>query len=208
MISNCVCARASDLAEIQPRKTTLAFEYMVLLVVDIDQVKLTGTVGEVRGELGEQTAHYGSAEGIKEEDEARARGECKLNCVAAHESSCSAIATGLSPQGNIFSRSLRKRGIEFDSDYVVEWHLGGEQDGTSHARTHIHKSEVLDGGGWMGSSPSAKQGLEDRRRDTEVRSGVAIVAMAALEMATGNQAAGANPILNIERMPGVSIFYR
>jgi len=42
--------------------------------------------------------------------------------------------------------------------------------------------------------------MKNRRRDTEIRSGMPVVSMASLEVAPGDQAASLDSVLQIERM--------
>ena len=89
-------------------------------------------------------------------------------------------------------------GMQLNTDDSLERHLGGEEDGTAHAGAHIDEGEVGDWNGRPGALPATDQPLKDGGRDTVVGRGVAIVAMAALEMPTGDEAAGADAVGEIE----------
>ena len=68
--------------------------------------------------------------------------------------------------------------------------------------------KLSDRGGWLGPSPALQKCMKYRRRDAEIRGGMAVVGVACLQIAPGNQPAGLDAILQIEWVLGESIFLR
>ena len=88
--------------------------------------------------------------------------------------------------------------MQLNTDDFLEGHFGGEENGTAHTGAHIDEGKVGDWSGRPGALPSTDQPLKDGGRDTVVGRGVAIMAVAALEVPAGDEAAGADSMGEIE----------
>lgn len=77
MVGDGVCAGARDLAEEETLEAESAgtLELAFLLVVDVDEVELTGTARETCRGVTQEAAHNRRTKGIEEENETRAGGK-------------------------------------------------------------------------------------------------------------------------------------
>jgi len=82
VIGDGVGTGARYLAKEETPPAALGFQFAFLLVVDVEDVDRAGTGGEGLAPAMEQATHDRRAEGIEEEDEQRAFGEWKLDCIA------------------------------------------------------------------------------------------------------------------------------
>jgi len=71
VIGNGIGSGAANLPEEEPAEPSLAFEYALLLVVYIEQIQLTGAIGEACSKFPQQAPHYGRAKRVEKKDKAR-----------------------------------------------------------------------------------------------------------------------------------------
>jgi hypothetical protein len=202
MVGDGVGAGAGDLSEKEALKAADGFQFPLLLVVDVEEIELTGAIVKLFGDAAEQAAHHGGAKGIEEEENGWGLRKRDVDGVAAANSRGRLNAAGCAPVLEIAAGDARQRWMEFDAGHLAEGHLGGEQDGAAHARADVDEGEVADGGDGFGAPPALDEAMEDRRRYAVVGGGMAVVAMAGFEMATGDEAAGADAIRYVEGMAG------
>ena len=180
-------------------------QHAFLLVVDIDEVKLAGAGGKGGGNSFEEAAHDGGAKGIEEKDEARSRREWVFRRIAAHHARGGACAARGSPVGQVAAGNAGQRGVEFDTDNRAKRHLRGQQQCAAHAGADINEGELVQIGGGLAALPALQQGLKDRGRDAIIGRGVAVVAVAAFEVAACHQPAGAHAVLEVEWVAGEAV---
>ena len=200
MVGDRIGAGALDLAEEETAKTTVALKLAFLLVVDVEKIKFTGAVRELPRNVLEQTAHHGFPKGIEEEEQAGALGERKLDGVATTDLHGDDASSALPPDAHVAAGDAGESCMQLDPDDFVERHFRGEKNGAAHACADVDEGEFLDGRGWFCSLPTFQKSVKDGGRDAVVGRGVAIVTMAAFEVATGDQAAGADTVGCVERM--------
>ena len=195
-----VGGRAADLAEVEAAETALALEFALLLVVDVEQVKLAGAVGEGGREMAQQAAHYGRAEGVEEEADAGAGRETKLRGVAQGEAQGGDGAAGFAPLSEVAAGNAGEGGMKLNAEDLTEGLFRGEEHGAPHAGADVDEGELLDGFGGAGALPAGEERGEDRRGYAIVGGGVAIVAMAGLEVAAGDESAGTDAVGFVKRV--------
>jgi hypothetical protein len=184
----------------------MALDDSLLLVVDIQKIKLARTVFESAREPRKQATHHGLAKRIEEKEEAWAFGNPEIENISA-KNACRATGTVFrAPGREVFAGNPYEGWVEFDSHDAPEWILRGEQHRTAHAGSDIDEGEVLDRGDGFGPLPSLQERMKDRRRHAEVCGGVAIVCVAGFEEPPWDEAAGLNSIGKIERVAGESFF--
>lgn len=205
MVGDRVGAGAGNLAKEQATETAVAFDFSFLLVVGVDEIELAGAVREFPGDALEQAAQDGFAEGIEEEEQAGVCGERKLDRIATMDPRGRTDPVKRAPTLQIAASDACQSWMQFHTDHSMKRHFGGQQDGASHARADVHEGEFASKRDWFRSPPSIQESAKDGRSDTIVGRGVAVVAMAALEMATGNEAAGAHAVGWVERVPHESV---
>jgi hypothetical protein len=128
--------------------------------------------------------------------------------VCADKARGSANAPGSSPSGDVLSRNARKGGIQFNSNDTAKGEFRCKEHGAAHAGSNIDEREVFDGRSRMAALPSTDEGVEDRRSDAKVGSGMSVVSMAGFEVATGDKPTGFNAVFKIEGVQGITVIYR
>ncbi len=206
VVGDGVGAGATDLAEKEPLESRLAFDHVILLMIHVEEVKLAGSFRKNMGKTREQAAHYGGAEGIEEKKQAWSRGKSRVYTVAADYPHGRARTVCRFPFVDIPAGHLCQERVEFDSDDFAKWVFRRQQHGASHACTHIHEREELDGRHGVGPLPSHEECLKHRWSDAEVCGRMAVVGVAGFEIASGDKAAGFDVVFRIEGVRGVSLF--
>ena len=205
VIGDGVGTRAPHLALEDAREARGQTDGAFLLVVDVEQIEMARGTIHPRGQSAQQPTHDGLTERVEEKEEARTQRKCKFRHVRADEARWRLCPTGVTPRGDVLASDPRKPRIQFDSNNPAKRKLGREQYRAPHPGADIYKGEVLNRRGRAGPPPPLQDGMEDRRRHTEVRGGVAVVAMPGFEMPARNQATGIHMIFKIKRMGSVAI---
>jgi len=205
MVGDGVGAGAGDLAEEEAAETAMVFKLGFLLVVGVEEIEMAGAVLKVLGNVLEQAAQDGFAKGVEKEEQARAGGERKVDRIAAMDPRGRMDSVERAPMLQIAARDAGQSRIQLYARHSMERHLGGEQDGTSHACTDINECEVADGSDWFGSPPLVEKGAKDGGGDAIISGGVAVVAMAALEVTAGDEAAGAHSVGCVKGVTGEAV---
>lgn len=194
VVGDGVGARAGDLAEEEASEAAKSFDLGFLLVVHIEKIELAGAVREIPGDALEQATQDGFAEGIEEEEQAGTCWKRKLDRIAAMDPRGRKDPVDRTPPLQIAASDAGQSRVQFHTHHSMERHFGGQQHGASHARTDVHEGELANRRDWFCSPPSIDKSAKDRGSDAVVSSGVAVVTVAALEMATGNKAAGTHAV--------------
>lgn len=207
MVGDGVGAGTGDLAMEQTPKTAMAFELSFLLIIDIENVKLGWAICEVLSDAAEQAAHDRRCERVKEEEQTWALGERKLEGVANVDACGRTHVAEGAPAREIAAGDAHERRMQLNADDLVERHLGSEQDGAAHACPNVDEGEFTDGCGRFGALPTLDESVEDRGCDSVVGRRVAVVAMAALEMAACDEATGADAVGYVKGVASEAVGY-
>lgn len=195
-----VLAGAADLAMKDAAKTGSALEDVLLLVVDVKEVKLTGARGEGFCGMLEEAAEDGRAEGVEEEADGGAGWKANLRGVSERDGDGYDGAAGVAPEGEIAASDADEGGMEFDAADTAERNRRGEQKRTAHACANVEEGELVEWCSGAGALPADEELHEDGRRDAVVGGGVPVVHVSGAEIAPGNESAGANAVGCVKRM--------
>jgi hypothetical protein len=194
VVGNRIGAGAGDLAEEEAAEPAMALKFAFLLVVGVEEIELAGAIRKIAGDALEQAAHDGFAEGVEEEEQAGARGQWKLDRIAAMNPGWCMDPVKRAPTPQIAASDAGQSRMKFDACHSMKGHFGGEKDRAPHACADIDEGKVADGGDWLCPPPLLEKSVKNGGSDTVVSRGVAIVTMTALEMTTGDEAAGAHAV--------------
>jgi hypothetical protein len=194
VVGDGVGAGAGNLAEEEAPETAGSFDLDFLLIVGVDKIELAGAIREVPGDAQEKPAQDGFAKGVEKEEQAGTCGERKLDRIAAMDPRGRMSPVKRTPTPQIAASDVGQGRMKFDACHSLKGHFGGQQDGSSHACTDVYEGEVANRRDRSCSPPTFQERVKDGGSDAVVGRGVAIVAMAAFEMATGNEAAGTHAV--------------
>lgn len=95
--------------------------------------------------------------------------------------------------------------MDFHAGDGLKPELGCKQHSTAHAGSEIDKAGARDRRGRSGALPAFDKRKEDRGGDSVVGSGMAVVGMAAFQVAAGDKAAGSYTEFRVEGVLRVAI---
>jgi hypothetical protein len=106
---------------------------------------------------------------------------------------------------HIRARYARQRRVQFHAKHGAKWMLRSQQHGAAHTCPYVDKRIFVERSYGAASPPPRQYRVKNRRRNSVVGGRMPIVAVPGLQMAPRNQAAGANTMFNVERVPNQTI---
>jgi len=85
VIGDGIGAGAANLPKEKPGEPPLAFEDGLLLIVYIEQIQLTGAIGEACSKFPQQAPHYGRAKRVEKKDKARTVRKTEFHGIALYD---------------------------------------------------------------------------------------------------------------------------
>ena len=98
--------------------------------------------------------------------------------------------------------------MQFDAHDGAKGKRGREQQCAAHACAEIDERIGIDGRDGPAAAPAHQNALKNRRRNGVVGCNVAIVPVAGIQMAAGDQPTGAHAKLQVEGMADQAVFHR
>lgn len=174
-----------------------------VLGVDVEEVELAGTGGELGFDAAEELSEEGGFEGVEEEGEGGSVGEREGEGVTVEEVDGGEEIGGEVRTVDVVLGDGGEAGVEFDAEDFKEGGLGGDEQGAAFAGADVEKGVAVDGEGRRGAvEPEVDEGAEDGGRDAVVGGDVLVAGVAGEELGAGDEAAGVGAVGGVEGLYG------
>jgi hypothetical protein len=187
-------------------------EYGAALRVDVEDVegdsRGAGPFGKTGFDAAKEQLQDGGFEGMEEKGESGGAAEVEGESVLLVELDGRELrgsgvgGMGFDPEIEIALSDVGHLGIQLDADDLFERQLAGDQHGATLAGADVDEGVVVDGVGRDCLAPEVDERAQDAGRDTVVGGDELVVGVAGDEVSGGDEAAGIDPVGEIEGVDG------